>query len=127
MCVIARTNKQIAVEDIPCYKVLQGLHPIFMFTPFNGKYIPFWIINGKYPLKANLKVVAYRWPQLGSTVYQSESGIHVYNTYESIGSMFYNAKSYYHIYECIIPKGSEYIRDSFEMVSSQIIFKRKIQ
>lgn len=124
MCFIVRTNqsKQIAQEDIACFKVLEWDEDI------PGYRSPYQFHH--YPL-GEMQHTEIEEPKPSATVYSPtiNKGLHSYSYFEAAQSILWWDMDKRRVFNAIIPKGAEYYHDPLdgEYVSNQLKVTSKIE
>ena len=127
-------TRNIATEDIVCFKVFDKQDVVFKTRKFLG--IPFgkkikclvslWKGYTYIPYKENPKVdlvCIESTDILGYTTWDINEGYHSYTT---LCITKKHTESHYYAVKCIIPKGSEYYINNDNIVSSNIIVTDKV-
>ena len=128
MCLRIETDRIIANEDIPCYKVVCWSNGTY-FTPYSNAIIDDECITNEKPFIAE-GIKEIKLDTRGAWV--GEGQIH---TFKNFDEAFWLAKSISlvtKIFYCIIPEGTEFFvgidesTDSKAYCSDKIIFKKEI-
>lgn len=123
MCFIGSKVRKVAVEDIPCYKVMSTMEvrrrkwwefwkklEDVIYISFYHHYI--YHSNEKNP---TVQLYPLQFSSSGVVIYQG------YHSYKMKCSAYKGATDDFVRVQCIIPKGSTYFENSNEYVSSNII------
>lgn len=120
MCFLTEELKyKIAKEDITCYKTLRDLHSVI-----KGYKYKLNTLNKPVRIKATKTRKWLTDSDTSITIYEINKGYHSYRE-------FYYAKRqklmFEDIYRCTIPQGTRYCMNEDEIVSENIIIKRKVK
>lgn len=141
MCLRCISNEELVAEyDIHCYKLVERGHACGCpyKTPFQDTHLTQDIVDGIIPYVAEgEKGITRSHPTIPDAFWIVEGGyVHSYVNYEDAKSMcdFCNEvyANLYFVFECIIPKGTKYLKGITEFrdesyASEQMIFVRMMK